>query len=98
MNKKHLVKIELPKKLWLVKYSTGYYDSWHPHTLFATFDEFVAKHYVARFNDLRERAYRFYEERYDRQFELGDVNESDDIRFHNLRDTNKAWFEEVQVR
>jgi hypothetical protein len=87
------------KNIYIVKYSTGKYEDYREHNIFATFDKEKVIAYVKKFNSLKDKwcnhysqyngDYRwiknYFEEKYFHKWYI----------FHELND---CFYEEIEVR
>lgn len=89
-------------KMYVVKYSRGDYDSYVENNIFVTSKKSTATKYVTKFNRILKYWHNYY-----RRYEgntlgfswLSDKHiEKHFRRWHCLKETNKCWREEIEVR
>lgn len=90
------------EKIILVKYCGGEYDDFYTSIVFATNNIKTAKKYIAKFNKILKKWKRYYS-----KFEQGEgilrwikeeYSESHYDRWYRLRNIDKCYFEEVEIR
>ena len=89
--------------MYIVKYSTGEYEDYHEVCLFVTEKKINATKYVTKFNSILRR-WKQYLSKYE-HIEYGNYKwikeeyiEKWYSRWSSIRQTNKCWYEEIEVR
>lgn len=90
------------KKVYIVQYSTGSYDSYEVHLLFATTKKSVATKYVTRFNrilkTLEDRNKKFENVRFSTSWICDKYLKDYGKSWSRVRETNRANWEELEMR
>lgn len=86
------------KKIYVVQYSTGAYESFEKVMVFATESEEIAIKYIDKFNTILKKWQEYYA-----QFFNSDDDSSDQLRkyyqrWDSINDVNKAFYEEIEIR
>jgi hypothetical protein len=95
-------KLNIMKKMFIVKYSFGSYEDHHVVIIFATTKKSTATKYVTKFNRILKKWKKHYS-----QYEQNDTGlnwikeeyiEKYFDRWHCLRNINRCYYEEVPLR
>lgn len=87
------------EKIYIVSYSTGEYEDYREHNIFATFDKKEAFKYVKRFNSLIDKWYNHYSQ-YNGDYRWIKDEFADKYfpRWYMLHELNDCFYKEIKVR
>lgn len=87
--------------IYIVSYSTGSYEDYQEIILFATTKKSTATKYVTKFNKLVDKWYKYYSQ-YEDDNMFGWIKqeyvEKYFNRWHKLKEINKAFYQEIEIR
>ena len=91
-------------KIFVVKYSSGFYEDYKETIIFATKDEVKANNYIRRYNIILDKLKTYYEKysnnnrfSYDsirKEFEGTKIS----YRYHAIYELHQCFYEEVELR
>lgn len=90
--------------MYIVKYSTGSYDDYGVTDIFITDKKSIATKYVTKFNSILKKWNNYYKQFEETPYEgscgwiKDEFSEQYFWRWHRLKETNKCWWEEIEVR
>lgn len=89
-------------KMYVVKYSEGSYHDWREVDLFVTNKKRTATKYVAKFNKTLKKWKEHYKKYEYEEFGMTWIEdqyvEKYFSRWNRLRDINKCYYEEIEIR
>ncbi len=88
--------------MYIVKYSTGSYSDYNEVNLFVTSKKSTAIKYCKKFNSMLDKWYKYYAKYEDRRYGYGWISDKYVDKYYNrwyqLRETNKAYYEAINIR
>lgn len=92
----------MKNKIFVVIYSTGNYEDYHRVMIFATTKKSTATKYVTKFNNILKKWRKHYSQFEDNKMGFKWIKEEyieqHYDRWNTLRNINKCFWEEVEVR
>jgi hypothetical protein len=92
----------MKNKIFVVIYSTGNYEDYHTVMIFATTKKSTATKYVTKFNNILKKWKKYYSQFEDNKMGFNWIKEEyieqHSDRWNALRNINKCFWEEVEVR
>ena len=82
----------------VVKYSSGSWDDYFVHDVFATTDEEKAKVYVEKFNRIIEKWHIYWSTIVNKDDDWLDDDTYNYNRYHQIIDINRAWYDKIEIR
>ena len=87
----------MKNKIYIAKYSTGIYEDYTEHIVFATFDESKIIKWCNKFNDIHQKCRDFYGKYYACEFNI-EKFKTFVKRNHIYNNIGEAFYEETEIR
>ena len=87
----------MKNKIYIAKYSTGCYEDYTEHIVFATFDESKIIKWCNKFNNIHQKCRDFYGKYYASEFNLKKFKTFVN-RNHRCNNIGEAFYEETEIR
>jgi hypothetical protein len=89
------------EKIYIVKYSEGYYSDYREHNLFATTKKSIATKYITRFNNLLkqlEKRNKIFESENYGNWISDEYSDKFYRSWYKVRETNPAFWQEIKLK
>ena len=91
------------QNIYIVKYSTGYFENYREITIFATMDEIKAKDYISKYNMILDKLKTQYHKYGDHRGGFSTIKEEFKhsnvfYRFYEVFKLHRCFYEEVELR
>ena len=91
------------QNIYIVKYSTGYFENYREITIFATMDEIKANNYVRKYNIILDKLKTQYHKYGDHRGGFSTIKEEFKhsnvfYRFYEVFKLHRCFYEEVELR